>query len=482
MESSVLIIDDEPVAREALLALLSLDDYHLEFAENGVEGLAKAAQLQPDVILLDVMMPGMDGFETCRQLRADSLLAEVPIVMITALDDRASKITGIEAGADDFVSKPFDRAELRARLRAITRLNRYRRMQVERSRLAWMLEQAQDGYLILSTDDTILYANPSARLYLGMPEHGDLQSPKFLETVCQQYQLNPDVAWEGWPAAIIEGPCYLIRPESETANAFWLQASLLPSGSDGVFGRLLQLRNVTEHIAAKQNIQKFHSFVEYKFHIPLSLAQMSLDLLLTRLAKQQMTELISLARNVYEEVSLLQSEIDEVLRYLSAPTKSAQGSGYKAERLLIRAPIIGAELGLENIQVSLPPELRETRLTLTQPAMDMILLELFGSARKFHPQHAPTVEITVTSLNAQEILISVQDDGTNLSPQQLAWIMTPYLQIEKDFTEKASGMGLALPLVGAIVWQVGGKVSLRNRLGQAGVIVDLVLPIDRQEP
>src|SRR3989304_3840749 len=100
MQSLILVIDDEPVAREALEALLFVDGYELLFATNGAEGLVMATNSQPDIILLDIMMPGMDGFEVCRRIRASPILADVPVVMITALDDRNSKLMGIEAGAD----------------------------------------------------------------------------------------------------------------------------------------------------------------------------------------------------------------------------------------------------------------------------------------------------------------------------------------------------------------------------------------------
>jgi signal transduction histidine kinase len=132
-EPRILIVDDEQVGRESLHVSLAAQGYDLAFAAGGVEALATAAELVPDLVLLDVMMPGMDGFEVCRRLRADPHLAEVPILLITALDDRESRLHGIEAGADDFISKPFDRAELRARVRTITRLNRYRRLLVERT-------------------------------------------------------------------------------------------------------------------------------------------------------------------------------------------------------------------------------------------------------------------------------------------------------------------------------------------------------------
>ena len=122
-KSTILIVDDQKVMRETIGMLLAKADYELVFASDGPEALRKAAQIIPDLILLDVMMPGMDGFEVCRYLRDHSVLAEVPIVMVTALNDRKSWMEGIEAGADDFVFKPFDTVELRTRVQNITRLN-----------------------------------------------------------------------------------------------------------------------------------------------------------------------------------------------------------------------------------------------------------------------------------------------------------------------------------------------------------------------
>ncbi len=137
-QSTILIVDDELVSRYTVEVLLSTEGYKLEFAKNGEEGLKKAIELSPDLMLLDVMMPGMDGFEVCQRLRADHRLAELPVVMVTALDDRESRLRGIESGADDFMSKPYDRAELRARIRTITRLNRYRRLVETEEKLAYL--------------------------------------------------------------------------------------------------------------------------------------------------------------------------------------------------------------------------------------------------------------------------------------------------------------------------------------------------------
>ena len=115
--ATILVVDDIPANLETLRELLDTPDYRLVEAADGPTALRLAAASPPDLVLLDIMMPGMDGFEVCRRLRADAKLAEVPVIMLTALDDQASRLAGLEAGADDFVSKPFNRAELRARAR-----------------------------------------------------------------------------------------------------------------------------------------------------------------------------------------------------------------------------------------------------------------------------------------------------------------------------------------------------------------------------
>jgi putative two-component system response regulator len=142
----LLIVDDELVIHQTLEALLLGEAYELHHANNGIEGLGRAIDIQPDAILLDVMMSGMDGFAVCRALRNTPLLAEVPILMITSLDDRESRLAGLDAGADDFLTKPFDTLELLTRLKTITRLNRYRNILQQRNQLEQMNAELRHAY------------------------------------------------------------------------------------------------------------------------------------------------------------------------------------------------------------------------------------------------------------------------------------------------------------------------------------------------
>ena len=128
----ILVVDDEESARKALHALLSPLGHTLLFANKGSEAIEKALNETPAMVLLDVLMPEMSGFDVCRALRADPRTEDLPIVMITALQDRASRLEGVDAGADDFLSKPIDGLELRTRVTATLRADRHRRRLEER--------------------------------------------------------------------------------------------------------------------------------------------------------------------------------------------------------------------------------------------------------------------------------------------------------------------------------------------------------------
>ncbi len=122
MTARVLIVDDIPANVRLLQAKLEADYYEVITASDGNAALGLAMDAQPDIILLDVMMPGIDGYEVCRQLKAHPDTRHIPIILVTALDGREDRLSGLEAGADDFLNKPVDDIILMARLRALVRL------------------------------------------------------------------------------------------------------------------------------------------------------------------------------------------------------------------------------------------------------------------------------------------------------------------------------------------------------------------------
>ena len=138
----ILVVDDEERNRRLLAAMLEAEGYSASQAADGMQALELARRSLPDLILLDIMMPGMDGYEVARVLKADAATRPIPVVMVTALDDRESRLRGLEAGAEEFVTKPVDRNELRVRVRNLLRLKQFSNFLADHNRI--LEEQVQE--------------------------------------------------------------------------------------------------------------------------------------------------------------------------------------------------------------------------------------------------------------------------------------------------------------------------------------------------
>ncbi|CAN5918969.1 ATP-binding protein [soil metagenome] len=184
----ILIVDDERHNRQLLEVILSREGFVTLTATSGEEALATLARELPDLILLDIMMPGMDGYEVARTIKGNAAQRHIPIILITALDDRNARVLALSCGADDFLTKPFDRAELCTRVKselakreepalaprdALLEAEVERRKELERSfrereeELAEFFENAVEGLDQLAPDGTILWANRAETSLLG---------------------------------------------------------------------------------------------------------------------------------------------------------------------------------------------------------------------------------------------------------------------------------------------------------------------------
>lgn len=473
----VLIVDDEDLGRKTLQGQLQSQGYVVHVAESGRRALAQAAAEHPDLILLDVMLPDLDGYEVCRRLRAEEWSAEIPVVMVTALGDRQARLRALDAGADDFLVKPFDREELRARVRTITRLNRYRKLHSERSQVAWVVEHSEDGYLWLDGDDRILGANPRARFLLGLDEAGPTDGPlRFRQAAERQYRPGPAAAWKDWPA-VAPGRRYLVRPETPAARAFWLEVTLLqlPDGA-GPRSGLVRLRDVTDRISDQRDMRGFHSAVHHKLRTPLLPILAGLQMLAERRPDWDAAEQHETAQLALQGATRLQEALTDILQFADLRKSGQPDSFMPVSELRSQSAEAASAMGLEALAIRIAPDVAQAQLGLTRTAWTTVLSELLDNAIKFHPGRSPRVTLSVGPAADRRLIVRVADDGQTLSPEQLAQAWTPYYQGERSFTGQWPGMGLGLAVVSALVLSAGGEGRLLNRQPGPGVVAELTVP------
>jgi two-component system, cell cycle response regulator len=477
---TILIADDEDIGRMTLARQLKLHGYQIVEARDGLEALARASDTRPDVVLLDLMMPGLDGIEVCRRLRAIPHCAEVPIIMLTALSDRDSRLLAVDAGADDFISKPFDRVELQARLRTIVRLNRQQKLLAARAQFAWVLEHVDDAFLIVAPDDSIRYANRQARRYLSIPHAAQLPiEARFLDLARRYFRCEPIDAWSSWLAPEAEpAGRYLMTPETDTARAFWLSVDVLAAPLELDQGRLVRLRNVTKQVTLHRELGGFHSTIGHKLRTPLQSLFTGMQLLETLAPSLSRDQIVEIARVARASATRLRDQIDDILEFVSAPDLARSGHGFYLRQLGALVADIGASLDIVRIEVCCPAPLQGARVVLSERAMELILYELLENSKKFHPTQTPTVEIELAALPRNQLRMQIAYDGQAIPPEQLAHIWTPYYQGEMLAASQRTGSGLGLAMVGSIVWSVGGSCAIRNWDAGGGVSVELTLPLE----
>ncbi len=175
MTARVLVVDDVPANVRLLEARLSAEYFDVTTAHSGAEALAACERAECDIVLLDVMMPDMDGFEACRRLKNNPATHHIPVVMVTALDQPSDRVTGLQAGADDFLTKPVSDIALIARVRSLTRLKMMtdelrmravtsREIGIESAERESIIEQGQDGRILIVDDRRSSYERLASML------------------------------------------------------------------------------------------------------------------------------------------------------------------------------------------------------------------------------------------------------------------------------------------------------------------------------
>ncbi|HEY1173349.1 MAG TPA: response regulator [Verrucomicrobiae bacterium] len=465
----ILLIDDEPVIHEVIESILYREGYELHLASDGITGAEKAKSLQPDVILLDVMLPGMDGYEVCRNLRRSPELAAIPVVMMSALCDRKSRLAGLEAGADEFLEKPIDSLELKIRLRTLTRLNRFRVLKDQRELMNWMVEGMADGVVIQFADGHLHYANEAARHWLFLDAEEELGEERLPELRDRHYRCKGML--EEQQASYEE---QWVCPESPTAPEYVLEVRWRYAEMNGQRIKVGLMRDVTEMIAFGRMSMVFQNLVSHKLRTPLNILNGAFQVMQMEIPEVAQCEWGRMAGGAIESLIDLN---DSLLRFVDPNLRQNFTGLYEVSKIESCLQRITTQLRL--LQT---PELRvdstamSQALPLNETGVELLLLILISNAMKFHPKGDPRITLSISQSEASDLMIRVCDDGMHLSAKQLKSVARPFFQAEKYFTGNVNGWGLGLSLVKELMDAFSGSFTLANRKDQHGIEATITLP------
>lgn len=495
-QSTILIVDDQESARHVLRGLLMNDGYNLDFAATGEEALVKAAQLLPDLILLDVMMPGMNGFEACRRLRLDPKLSEVLIIMVTALDDKKSRLHGLEVGADDFINKPVDPAELRARVKTITRLNRHRRLRslelrAERDRTQAILETLGEAVVVTDIDGYIQYLNPAAINLTGFSAEEALgQNWDVWQTEETQTKLNDQIfaslfAGQTWYGEVVNK-----RKNGTTYDAALTVAPLFApvnhNAPPPIVGFVSVQRDITPLKQAERSKNEFVSNVSHELRTPLSVITLlsdNLDGLYDRLDEVKRRKMI---RDIQKHTESLNNLIGDVLEI----------SRIDSGRISMEREVIDlAKLAREQVEAMLPlVDKKDQSMQVTgstqlnilgnRPQLQQIIRNLLNNAIKYTQDGGQIIcDCSLVSLpitdadldvisqwpgyndlpNGQWVALRVIDTGVGIDQKHLSHVFERFYRAKAQQNIRGTGLGLSISR--DLVELHQGKIAVASELG-----------------
>ncbi len=472
----ILIVDDEAGMRELLADLLVDMGCDLYFAKDGLEGLEKVVEVKPDVVLLDIMMPKMDGFQVCRELRSRADISSIPVIMVTGNNTEESARRGVEVGADDVLAKPFNVSELKLRLKTILQMNRFRLMASERSQFKWVVDHSRSGFVIFDKHYQITYMNSRAKIFLGISEDDNFLGKDFLSVVKGKFECTPNDLWEKWPN--VDERSFIVRPETSRAQALWLKLEVVPADVHAN-QRSIRLMDVTEEMMMFHNRWQFENMVSHKLRTPLNGLIGFLDALDMNRDTLGGEENVSFLEEAVNSAERLNQSIKGILEHLVSRRNRDEAVVQATSLSMVEnyAHQLALTQGVHSMDISLDPPLLMRSLMLSNESVIQIFQEIFDNSVKFHPMRKPNIRVNIGACRENFVTVSIEDDGCCVNSVALERLGTPFYQDEKNFTGEIPGMGLGLSMISTMVKTIGGNLKISNRKDSVGLMIELDIPL-----
>ncbi|MDP3938336.1 MAG: ATP-binding protein [Deltaproteobacteria bacterium] len=497
----ILVVDDTNFDRQLIRDHLEPLCYEVFDAKDGQEAIDRFEEIDPDLVLLDVEMPGLGGFEVCRRLRAMPREAFLPILLVTGRIDIQSKIAGFCEGANDYVTKPIHPVELSVRVESMLRIKRLEdnlaaaksRVEIEKRKLEIVFESMQDGVIITGGRNEV-NLNPSARMTLA----ARLDDPDCdYKTLCRVLTFDPGAGAKSGPDDVPT-----VREIHIGEDTFGAVTSALPAPRDpsqardradgrpttAQRGAVVVLRNITKEKALEKLRTEFVSYISHELRTPLTSIRSALSLVLSgRLGpvQEKVSKFIGIADRNSRYLAKL---IDDLL---DLSRREAGKDELKYEQGSVLAPIDAsmtclssqAEAKRIKFEREIPPDLPP--IYSDPSAIEHVMTNLIGNALKFTPDGgAITVSARVTDeplKRAPElgfevkrhVVVSVEDTGAGIPADQLESVFDKFHVVSHGGGIKGTGLGLAI--VKKIIDSHGGAIWAESGI-KRGAALRFALP------
>ncbi len=463
---TILVVDDYPANVKLIRRNLEASGYETVAAYDGEEALEKVAAEKPDLILLDILMPKLDGFEVCRRLRADEATAVVPIIMVTALRETEDRIRGLEAGADDFLSKPFDRGELLARVKSLLQIKYYRSMLAQREKFHAVIQDLSHGIIITDAQWCVETISRRAADLLGRTVE-DLVG-RTLDELFEPFNVEPSL--DALRRSTVRSVTVELTREETRPPTYLAGRYTRIEGSRGeLHNAAVVFRDISEMRRKEKLKRDFLSFISHKLKTPLTIVGGYLTLIAQGDYGEAPPPMADKVRICMAKVRELSDLIEKVLSYAGLTARELERAGQLVplrelvDRTRRRVEQRHADRPV-NWVIDLPDGLPRARAP--EELLSIVVDNLLDNALKFADRPEIRVEVVGREIDDRYIEVSISDNGPGVRLREREQIFKDFAQLDDDFTGNVAGIGLGLSTARRLVNSWGGQVKCDSVPGQ----------------